>query len=216
MNDQDKHAFKELMNATSEYYQRDPLSKMALQIYFTALSRFSIEQIQEAISLHIQRKGGEFYPKASDVIKILEGGDLTHDQIISEARLKRTPLGILCRIKIGSWDLENQTDMFYLKQRAEECLALLPEWKSRALGGEYTDHEISIMLKHGVSPAAPFHGGLPAPAGAQQIRNRAHLIEKTPRHKRLMEPAYGGDNDKKSGFAPEVAKFIAKEQGRSA
>lgn len=212
MDDSNKLEFKELMDATSEYYQKDRLSKMALQIYFSALSRFTIDQVQEAISLHIQdSKSGQFYPKAVDIIRHLEGGDLTTDKVISEARLKRTPLGVLCAIQIGSWDLKNQADMFYLKQRAEECLQLLPSWKSRALAGEYTDHELSIMLKHDVNPAAPFQAGLPAPECASQIAKRASTIAETPLHQFLLEKPFEGENDKTAVADPSVVKFIEKQ-----
>jgi|GEM_PF-2569597 len=214
MFDQDKKAFKELMDATSEYYQREPLSKMALQMYFAALSHLSFEQVREAINIHVQRKGGQFYPKASDIIAILEGGEVTHDQIIAEARLKRTPFGVLCAIEIGSWDLHNQTDMFYLKQRAEECLQLLPEWKARALAGEYTDHEISIMLKHGVDPVSPFQMGLPAPVCAPALAARAQQVAETPRHRFLLEaPHQEQEGDKALVPHESVKQFIAEAMG---
>ena len=189
MNDQDKKRFQEAFNALSEYYQqKENLSKPALQIYFAALQRFDFDQVQWAISKHVQSaSNGQFYPKVADIIRIIEGGDITTDQVLAAARTCDTPLGLLCRIQIGSWDLKNQTDMFYLKQRAEECLHLLTEWKARAISGDYSDHEISMMLKHNINPCQPFYTGLPAPSNSGQIVSRVSQIVQTERHKFLLE-----------------------------
>lgn len=195
MDNSDKRGFKDLMDATSEYYQREVLSVPAMQMYFAALGRFELAQIQESISMHIQNIGsGKFYPKVADLVELIEGGAINTDQIIAESRLIQSPLGVLARIKIGSWDLD-MGDMFYLRQRAEECLLLLPEWKSRAAMGEYTDHEISILLKYDVDVGAPLRIGMPAPLNASQTRKRARLIEQTPRHKYLIEPPYNPENE---------------------
>jgi len=210
MDKSDRRKFKDLMDATSEYYQRDLLSVTALKMYFHALERFEFNQIQEAVSLHIQQtKSGQFYPKVADLIELLEGGTITPDQIISEARLAQSPLGVLSRIKIGSWDLD-RGDPWYLKQRAEECLLMLPEWKSRVNSGEYTDHEISILLKYNVDVGAPLRLGMSAPRNAEQTRRRARMIEQTPRHKYLIEPPYDPDTAQAAKPCPNgVAKISA-------
>lgn len=215
MDDSNKREFKELMDGLSEYYQREKLSAPALQIYFAAMARFTLTQIKWAITRHVQDPStGQFYPKVADVVRLVEGGDITTDEILAEARLAKTPLGILCRIQIGTWDLTYQTDMRYLKQRAEECLYLLPEWKRKAATGDYTDHEISIMLKHGVDPVASLYEGLPPPSNRQALAARAKEIEQTPRHQFLLEKIEE-EADKDVKMDPEVAKFIAEEMAKT-
>jgi hypothetical protein len=214
VDNQDKKQFKELFDATSEYYQKEPLSKMALQIYFSGLEQYSIDQIQSGIGKHItNQKNGQFYPKVPDIIRCIEGGELTTDQILAMARLKQCPLGVLCSIQIGSWDLDNQTDMFYLKQRAEECIALLPGWKQKALAGTYDDHEISIMIKHEVDPRAPLMPGLPPnnPQTVKAITQRINEVVETDKHKYLIGPANKPEDleDCPRG-REEVSKFLEK------
>lgn len=211
MNSTDKRAFKSLMDGLSEYYQRENLSNVALGIYFDALARLEFEQISYAASKHVQSASGQFYPKAADFIRHIEGHGLTHDQIIAAARMAKTPLGVLCRIHIGHFDLEHNSDMFYLKQRAEECIQLLDEWKRRALAGEYTDHEISIMLKRGVNPTSPIHDGLPAPTNRQAISQRTVKISRSDRHQFLLEKPVEDDEGEKFEAAESVRKFIRKE-----
>lgn len=209
MNEGDKKRFQEAFNALSEYYQRDSLSKAALQIYFSALHMYEFDQVQWAVSKHVQNhENGQYYPKVADIVRIIEGGEITSDQVLAAARLADTPMGILCRIHIGTWDLKNQTDMFYLRQRAEECLHLMPEWKARALAGDYTDHEISIMIKHGVNPCAPFSTGLPSPASAGAITKRVFQIVQTDRHKFLLEKPEEIDTTEPLQMSSEVKGFL--------
>lgn len=191
MDSTDKKQFKELFDGLSEYYQsKEKLSKMALQIYFNALERFEFSQVTRAVTAHVgNAKGGEFFPKAGDIIRHLEGGEITADILLAAAKLARSPLGILARIHIGTWDL-NSADSFYLKQRAQECLLLLPEWKDRANHGEYSDHEISIMIKHNVDPREPFALGIAGPSLASGLDSRIAAIQLTDRHKMLAEPVY--------------------------
>ena len=212
MNDNDKAQFKELFDGLSEAYDKDRMSKMALQIHFEALKRFDIDQILAAASAHLaDPKHGTFFPKVADIVRQIEGGEVTTDHVIAAARAKSTPFGILCRIKIGTFDLDNQTDMFYLKQRAQECIDLLPEWKARAAAGEYSDHEISMMLKHEVSPTGAFDGGLDRPANIPQLTNRVSQIAETPRHKFLLESPYKEkDGDKLLIADNSVNQFLAE------
>lgn len=172
MDNSDKKAFAELFNGLSEYYQKPPLSVPAIQIYFAALERFHITEVSQAISMHVQNpESGTFYPKASDLVNNIEGGGFTADQIIAMARLKRTPLGVLCAQHIGQWNLD-QGDPFMLKQIAEECLQLLPVWKDASRSGNFSDHTIKTMLKYEVSPVAPFAEGYIAPMVADDTQQR--------------------------------------------
>ena len=208
----DKQQFKEVLDGMCEMYQKDKLSKMALQLYFGSLEKYSIDQVMGAISQHVtDPKHGTFLPKVADIVRHIEGGEITTDEVLSAARLKSTPFGILCRIQIGTYDLEHQTDMFYLKQRAQECLDLLPEWKRKAADGDYTDHEVSIMLKHSVSPCAPFRAGLQSPKNLPLLQSRVNEIVKTDRYKFLIEAPYKEeDGDKLLIVDSSVKDFLSK------
>ncbi len=188
MIDSDLAQFSKILDSLSEYYQRDPLSPMAIKIYFSALQRFPIESIGEAVNKHIQHPtNGKFYPKAADFILHLEGGAITADQVVAAAKLADTPFGIMARIHIGTWDLKNMNG-FDLKQRAEEVLQLLPKWNEYARDGRYSDHQISIMIKHGVDPHQPFHAGLAAPVNNKEaLADRIFAICSTKRHQELMD-----------------------------
>ena len=211
MNDSDKANFKELFDGLADYYRQDRLGKLPMQIYFGALQKFSFESVSQAASAHLaDTKSGQYFPKAADLIKHVEGGEITADMIIAAAKLGDTPLGLLAHIHIGSWDLNNQ-DAFYLRQRAAECLQLLPQWKAKAAAGEYSDHEISVMLKYDVSPAAPFAFGLAAPANAQALIERAAEIKQSPRHLKFIEPPHDQSESYKSAtMHPEMQKKLAK------
>jgi len=217
MNPSDKKGFKALMVGLVEYYRssnpkQETLSNVALQIYFGALQRFTLEQIGDAVSAHLaDTKEGQFFPKVANLVKHIEGGEITADMIIAAAKLADTPLGCLARIQIGSWDLDNQ-DGFYLRQRAAECLQLLPRWKIKAAGGDYSDHEVSVMLKYSVNPAAPFAFGLAAPENASALLKRAEKIAQSDRHLRFIEPPYDGDNDKSAGMHPRIATYLESEE----
>jgi hypothetical protein len=191
MIDTDLAQFSKILDSLSEYYQRDPLSPMAVKIYFSALERFPIESIGDSVNAHIQDPAaGKFYPKAADLILHLEGGTITADQIVAAAKLAETPLGIMARIHIGTWDLANMNG-FDLKQRAEEVLQLLPKWKATSAAGEYTDHQLTIMMKHGVDPVrSPFHHGLALPSNREELITRVLTIQDSPRYQELIAAPY--------------------------
>jgi hypothetical protein len=211
MNHSDKQEFKTLFDGISEYYGKSKLSKMALQIYFGALEKYAIEDITTAASVHLQdTEGGKFYPKAADLIKHMSGGELKADDIVAAARLADTPLGILARIHIGTWDLDN-LNSFDLRQRAAECLQLLPEWKSRGQAGDYTDHEISIMVKHEVNPSAPFSIGFARPQNALELDSRVRGVVCTDRHKQLVAPPYVEHEGQSKLMAPEIKDRLVKD-----
>ena len=82
----------ERLDSLSEYYQRDPLRPMAVKIYFNALKAYGIEQIDDAVTMHLQdSESGKFYPKAADLIKHLEGGEL-----MPSSRLRSSIIFCLC------------------------------------------------------------------------------------------------------------------------
>ena len=183
-------------------------SDIMIKMTFSALQEYSLEQINHAVMKHIQCE--KWMPKPADIIKHIEGGDLTPDEIIAQARLKQNPCGVMAAIHIGSWDLENQ-ESFYLRQRAQEVLILLPEWKQRAQRGEYTDHEISTLLKYEVNVAKPFLEGLPAPENIARTNDRAARIALSPKHIQRLEELKEEPQSVNEAGIMRIAKIIGGE-----
>ena len=195
MDDRDKRDFKDLFDSVCEYYGQNKPSRNNLALYFNILQPYPLNSVRQAFQEHMSDTSeGQFFPRAANLLKFLKGVDLKEDDIIAAARLAQTPLGIKARIHIGSWDLNN-ADGFYLRSRATEILQLLPQWKAEAMAGEYSNHEISIMLKHGVNPGQPFAHGLPAPTNTQELALRIEQVKQSPRHAQLLEPPHE-ENDK--------------------
>lgn len=193
MTESDKKNFKALFDELAQVYNRSALSNGAMKIYFNALAEYSFEQIRAGCNKHLTTAGERFFPLPADVIRHMDGGKPTADEVIAAAKLADTPLGILCRIQIGTWDLNHQQDG-YLRQRAHECLFQLDEWASRAQRAQYSDHEISIMLKHGVDPTARFFRGLAKPENPEAVMARAERIAGTKRHQFLIEKPHQPDS----------------------
>lgn len=192
MENTDRAGFAEMMKGLCEYYRVDDLSRMAINIYFNGLQKYSLAQLEQAASEHAcNTKSGQFFPKISDFVKYIDGHqELTVDQIIALARARKCPLGIMCAIKIGSFDLfENASSdaPFLRRQKAEECLLELPEWRLRAENGDYTDHEHTIMMKHRVDALRGFTVGSSKPEGivAKKIHDERLRVSRTERHKFL-------------------------------
>jgi len=74
MDSTNRTEFKEIMDGLAEYYQKPKMTKVMLQIFFGALDRYSMEQVRSAMTEHIKNPdGGQFMPKAADVIKHING-----------------------------------------------------------------------------------------------------------------------------------------------
>jgi hypothetical protein len=198
MNHSDKHAFQELFHGLADYYfpekagKDNPrrLGKMALQITFGALEEYSIDQLSQAATAHIKDpENGRFMPIVAHLTKHLEGGKITADQVVAAAKLAQTPFGIMARIQIKTGNL-NDMNSFDLKQLAEQVIQLLPKWKAQAAAGDYTDHQITIMIKHGVDPRQPFYMGLAAPINREALSARIAHVTGTRRHQELLEAPY--------------------------
>ncbi len=189
--------------------EHKPIAAAVVKTYFELLNEYSFEQVAGGLKAHLKGPSGQYFPKPADIIRHIHGSEITADEIVAAAKIHKTPLGILARIHIGTWDLNNM-DGFYLRQRAQEVLQLLPEWKARALEGKYTEHEISIMLKHKVNPVQPFSNGLQPPRNRGALAKYARYISETPRHKMLLEAPYRGDNEKNPKI-PENLKLTLEE-----
>lgn len=73
MKQRDFQRFKQAITATSELYSRS-VSEAALLMWWKALERFDIEQVEDAFAQAIQNPdNGQFMPKPADLIRVLEG-----------------------------------------------------------------------------------------------------------------------------------------------
>jgi len=152
MNNSDKMTFKKIMDSSCDYYSREKITVDVIKIYFSALSEYSINEVSQAISEHMRDvKNGSFFPKISDICRHIDGPILSTDDIIAAARNANTPLGIVARIHIGSHDLKTR-DAYYLKQRATEVIQNMSSIKSRSMNGNYTQHELRLMIENNIDP----------------------------------------------------------------
>lgn len=145
-------------------------SQNAINQAFEILKCFAIGDVVNAIRAHTI--SSKFAVTPNDVIEIIEKMGISSpysemekpnaDQIVAMARAGNTPLGIIAKIKIGSFDLSNQ-DAFYLRERANELLAGFDAIIDRCVNSNYDSHEIETMKKYGVDPSAPLAAGLPSP-----------------------------------------------------
>lgn len=73
MNEQDKAAFAALMTGIAEIYQKK-ISTALLNIYWRALSRYDLAEIQRAMDTHVVNPSvGQFMAKPADVVSYIEG-----------------------------------------------------------------------------------------------------------------------------------------------
>lgn len=140
---------------------------------FNLLKPFSLANVTKAVSSHSVVT--KFAPTPHDIIQILEDNGKespystnkppSPEELITLAKLANTPLGVIAKIKIGSFDLHNQK-MQYLKSRALEILSNFENTIQRCVDGDYTSHEIETMIKYRVDPRSKLSSGLPCPSSA--------------------------------------------------
>ena len=71
MDKKDKKRFCELLITTAELFEKD-LSTPILNLYFTALENFSIDQVEKALGKVIMLC--KFFPKPVEIIELIPGG----------------------------------------------------------------------------------------------------------------------------------------------
>ena len=68
-----KQRFAAAMTALAEYYGKE-ISSGVLALYWQGLSKFSIDEIEAAIGLHLRSPDtGQWMPKIADIIRMIEG-----------------------------------------------------------------------------------------------------------------------------------------------
>ncbi|MFW6341276.1 MAG: hypothetical protein ACOC0Q_10445 [Wenzhouxiangella sp.] len=151
MTDDDFDNFADAWSAAYELCSRGKLpTPGALSLAFEALRPYALDQVTTALTRHARDPdNGRFGLTVADVVRQIDGPTMTVDQVIGAALTPTTPLAVLCRMEIGSWNLGNWT-MQQLKPYAERCIALMPEWKQRLAAGEITDHERLAFERYGV------------------------------------------------------------------
>ncbi len=192
METNDKQAFLSLINSISGLLQKDPLTTESMGLFFNLLSEYSFEQVNYAIGQHMRSSTGQFMPKPADVFKHLQGSDINIEEIIAQARLKKTPFGVLASIKIESWNLDHCSG-YDLRVLAREVEILLPEWKETKAKGIYTDHEMFTMIKYEVQPTASFMGNLPPPTNRDVLKEQYLRVKGSQVFKELMQKREAGN-----------------------
>ena len=167
MNKSDFQVFyKEWVNAHEISSSNKTPSQTAVTTVFEILGQYNLESVIGALRVHNARS--RFSPTPHDIIEIigiynkLNVECPSHAEIIALAQNPTTPLGVLARIQIGSFDLNNQ-DSFYLRQRAGEVILKFDEYMDKCESFGYTEHELSTMAKYKVDPTMPLAKGLPSP-----------------------------------------------------
>jgi hypothetical protein len=157
---------------------------------YQMLKHFNINQIYLAYNMHRQNpKDGMYSPTPAHLMNYLETPPPTTGQIIAAARLKKTPLGVLAAIKIGSYDLANMNS-YDLRDRAEEVLQLLPEWKNLFNQNKISKTTLKTFEKFGVSPGSHFQNlGQQKPAEMIELFPERKQLESKPRLKVISDLA---------------------------
>ena len=84
MREDESGKFMEIMLAACAVYDRKPLEKAALRMYWERLRRFSLADVTAAMDTHMDRC--EWFPKPSQLIERIEGSD-TDNALVVWAKL---------------------------------------------------------------------------------------------------------------------------------
>jgi len=131
----DKDNFELVMVGICETYSKE-VTKPLMRLYFTALSSYSIKEVNEGISKHLMDTNhGSFFPKPADIVRHLQlsqistedKSELAWSQVIREIRttgsygtLKLDDKQAMASVKaLGSWQQlcgSTETDMTWKKK----------------------------------------------------------------------------------------------------
>jgi len=135
-----------------------------LDAWFAVLGRYDLKQVTDALQVavtHPQSRWGIDPALIVECMGIKEERELTWKGVIALARNPVTPIGVLARMHIKSFNLNEKNDLD-LHHLAQEFLDDLPELKAKALAGEYTKHQVEVMIERGVNPGDPLMIGMPS------------------------------------------------------
>lgn len=71
-----KRDLAEILRGTSEIYGKAPPSQLLMRMFFSALQRFDMDQIEAAFTIHV--KSSKFMPTIADIVELIES---THPAI---------------------------------------------------------------------------------------------------------------------------------------
>ena len=188
MNNNDKTAFKEIMNTACDTLGKPRFDANALNLYFSILEPYSFDEVQQALFKSLSSQDSKFGITPALIVKFLgvkETREINWQDVIEMARKPTTPMGVLARIHIKSHYLNNYEPM-QIKHRADTFLDGLEEMKARAMSGDYTQHEIVCMIDHGVKISSAFMIGMkPYQQQAENdpLRAKYNLAIQSPAHR---------------------------------
>ena len=164
MNKEDFGSFVKAIDFAHKVIRKPAIDEdEVLKAWFVILAKYSLKQVTDSLNVvvtHPQSRYGIDPALIVECMGIEEEKELTWRNVIALARNPVTPIGVLARMKIKSFNLNEYKDRD-LQHLAEEFLDTLPETKARALSGKYTRHEVAVMIERGVRPSAPFMEGMP-------------------------------------------------------
>lgn len=168
MTPDDFDAFAEAWTQAYELVSRGKVpSPGALSLAFDTLEPYPLEQVTAALTRHVRDPdAGRYGLTPAHITRQIDGAPPTPDQVIGAALQPRTALAVLCRAHIGTHNLASY-DSRQLRPYAEQCIAMLPEWRQRIASGQLTEHERGLMDKYAV-PAGSHQLARSAP-GARQL-----------------------------------------------
>ena len=202
MNDNDKSAFKQAMNTCCDVLGRPHFDTSALRVYFAMLEAYDINAVQQALYSVLKDNESSYGLKPALILKHLGEScrELSWQDFLTEARQPTCPMGILCRIHVKTFNLDNFQDA-QNKHLALSFMDDLKDHKERALRGDYTVHEVRCMTEHNIPCEMPFMKGMPAPSGealdkllisqqkaVQSPQFIEHLARLESRHRAGLEP----------------------------
>jgi len=173
MNKSDVNDFIDSIHSIGDNYNRAPLSRQTLAVWFEALREHSLETVQKAVAEHVTDPDqGRFFPTIAHLIaKIGVAAEVDAQFLLAEARMRSTPLGMRVLGHIPTSDFHALQEPVLL-QRASQLLGRVDEWRSKHEQGDYTDGEVRQMVVSGVWPDAPFTSGENKPAHNESLKKQ--------------------------------------------
>lgn len=171
MMETDKPAFAAVMNTACKSIGKPVFDSDVLELNFSLLSEFTIEQVQAGLYKALDRPGIDYgitVAKIKAEMGIKGHRELNWTDVLRSARNPVNPMGVLARMFIKSWELDHTEDR-YLKGVATAFLDDLPDLISMADHGEYTEHQLCRMYDYRINPSMPFMPGLKPPVNQGAI-----------------------------------------------
>ena len=81
MNEQDKKNFKDMIDAVVAIYNKPPLTKDVLRIWFAKLEQYDFQTVAKAFNQHTDESA--FYPTPADIIKLCKAKPIEYTALPS-------------------------------------------------------------------------------------------------------------------------------------